>query len=81
MTKVLELVSGETRPSHNTCKIAALANGEKITLYVKANMEPPESINKFPECFHCEAISQSPPQTKVDFQNIAKKSCRIDPIR
>ena len=57
---------------YNTCKIARLAKGEKITLYVQ--VEDPSNSN-LRDCVQCEALSQLPPQTKVDFSIITAKSC------
>ena len=60
---------------YNTCKIAELTNGEKVTLYV--SFKEPESNPTIPDCFRCEALSQNPPQTKVDFATISKSACKI----
>lgn len=64
---------------YNTCKIAALTRGELWTLYV--SITPPASSNQLPDCYHCEALSQSPPQTKVDFTNIDKEPCEAPSVR
>lgn len=64
---------------YNTCKIATLAKGEMRTLYV--SITPPSNPQQLPDCSHCEALSQSPPKTKVDFTNIAKQSCEAPPVR
>ena len=58
---------------YNNCKIAELTNGEKITLYV--TLKEPETNPKISDCFRCEALSQNPPQTKVDFGTISKSPC------
>lgn len=60
---------------YNTCKIAELANGEKVTLYV--NLKEPEINPVIGDCVRCQAISQDPPQTKVDFAEISKEPCEI----
>ena len=60
---------------YNNCKIAELANGEKITLYV--TLKEPEINPAIGDCYRCQAISQNPPQTKVDFVEISKSPCEI----
>lgn len=59
---------------YNTCKISEFTggNGKLITLYVKSVIS-----NQVPNtsCFQCQAISQNPPQTKVDFTEIYLSSC------
>ena len=60
---------------YNTCKISKLTNGEKITLYVnfkECNISPVVG-----DCYRCQAISQAPPQTKVDFKTISKSPCEV----
>ena len=59
----------------NTCKIAKLTNGEKVTLYV--NLNEPDFNPVIGDCYRCQAISQAPPQTKVDFGTISKSSCEV----
>lgn len=57
----------------NTCRISALIpNCEKITLYVRAEQfeNPP-----MPDCYQCQAISQSPPNTMVDLSEISLTDC------
>ena len=58
---------------YNTCKIARLARGEKIILYVQVE---DHSNSNLRDCVQCEALSQLPPQTKVDFSIITAKSCK-----
>ena len=58
---------------YNTCKIAKLTNGEKVTLYVDLN--EPDINPVVGDCYRCQAISQAPPQTKVDFGVILKSPC------
>lgn len=60
---------------YNTCKITELTNGEKLTLYV--NFKEPEINPAIGNCYRCQAISQAPPQTKVDFGTISKSPCEI----
>ncbi len=57
----------------NTCKIAEFTKGKKITLYVSFKVQ--DTNPTIPDCFRCEAISQNPPQTKVDFAEISKSVC------
>ena len=59
---------------YNTCKIASLTRGEMRTVYV--SITPPASSQQLPDCYHCEALSQSPPQTKVNFKTIADFPCK-----
>lgn len=58
---------------YNNCKIGELTNGEKTTIYVR--LKEPEINPAIGDCYRCQAISQSPPQTKVDFAEISKTSC------
>lgn len=60
---------------YNTCKIANLTNGEKVTLYV--SLKQPVADPKMPDCFQCEALSQFPPQTKIDFADVSESPCEI----
>lgn len=60
---------------YNTCKIAEFANGEKVTLYV--HIKEPLTNPAMPDCFQCQAVSQNPPQKKVDFNNISKTTCEV----
>ena len=62
---------------YNTCKIASLTNGEMRTLYV--SITSPASNQQLPDCYHCEALSQSPPLTKVNFNLISKFPCKDFP--
>lgn len=64
---------------YNTCKIASLAEGQLRTLYV--SIKRPSSNNQLSDCYHCQAVSQNPPQTKVDFDIIAKEPCDIPSIK
>jgi hypothetical protein len=56
----------------NTCLIAELTKGEKMTIYVKLTNI---AANPTPNCIQCQAISIDPPQTIVDFNDVATKSC------
>jgi hypothetical protein len=61
----------------NTCEIAALTNGEYMTLYVnpeKTELPPPVT-----DCIQCQAISNAPPNTKMIFKNIATEPCGNTP--
>ena len=60
---------------YNTCNIAKLTNGKKITLYVTLKQPSAEALT--PGCYRCEALSQSPPQTKVDFAGVSKSLCEV----
>lgn len=58
---------------YNTCAVASLTSGRLDTLYVgirKSNERLWDS-----DCNQCLAISNNPPQTKVDFKKIAKSPC------
>jgi hypothetical protein len=58
---------------YNTCAIASKTNGQLDTLYVgirKTNDRLWDS-----DCNQCHAISDNPPQTKVDFAEIAVAPC------
>jgi hypothetical protein len=58
---------------YNTCKIVGISNGKKITLYV--SIKEPDTNPSIPDCFRCEALSQNPPQTKVEFTEISLSGC------
>lgn len=58
---------------YNNCKIGELTKGEKTTIYVR--LKEPEINPAIPDCFRCEALSQNPPQTKVDFAEISITPC------
>lgn len=63
----------------NTCKIASLTNGQMVTLYVsikKSGTQP-----KTTDCYQCQAVSANPPQTMVDFGDIATEPCEKNPFR
>jgi hypothetical protein len=61
---------------NNTCAIAALSKGEKVTLYVNLKKV---TTNIIPAgCVQCQAISQSPPTTQVDMTNISANPCDLD---
>lgn len=62
---------------YNTCKISTLTNGEKATLYV--NFKEPDMNPVIGDCYRCQAISQAPPQTKVDFGTISETPCEVAP--
>jgi len=59
---------------YNNCRIGALTNNCEIdTLYVKV-----KKINEnlsAADCIQCQAISDSPPQTRVDFMDISITAC------
>lgn len=57
----------------NTCKIAALTKGGLDTLYVNVKKSYDASI--LTDCVQCEALSQNPPQSMVDFVEISKSPC------
>lgn len=61
----------------NTCEIAAITNGEYVTLYVK----PEKTELHFPvtDCFQCQAIANHPPNTKVIFKEMSTKPCAAVP--
>lgn len=64
---------------YNTCKISEITKGEKGTLYV--SLKQPAANPKIPDCSRCEALSQFPPQTKVEFAEISKSSCEVSANR
>lgn len=57
---------------YDICLIEQLTNGEKIKLYV--NVET-ENGNLIPGCRSCQALSVSPPQSKVILTNIRTLPC------
>lgn len=59
---------------YNTCKIGGLTNGSKDTLYVRVKKTTANLTDG--NCYQCLAISQDPPQTKVDFIEIQKSPCK-----
>ncbi len=58
---------------YNTCAIAAITNGNLNTLYV--TLKKTEEDLFAPNCIQCQAISQNPPQTKVDFISVSENQC------
>ena len=59
---------------YNTCRIGALTNNCEIdTLYVKVKKTTAHLTNG--NCIQCQAISDSPPQTRVDFVDISITAC------
>ena len=58
---------------YNTCKINEITKGAKTTIYVQLKQAVPNP--PLPDCVRCEALSQSPPNTKVDFADISKTAC------
>ena len=64
---------------YNICKINEIKNGAKITIYVQLKDTAPNS--PLPDCVHCEALFQSPPNTKVDFADISKTACETQTSR
>ncbi len=60
---------------YSNCKIAKLNKGEKITLYV--SLKQPAANLKIQDCSQCDALSQCPPQTEVDFTSISKSYCEV----
>ena len=61
---------------YNTCQVNALTNGEKDTIYVKAEKTTQNSIPA--NCVQCMAIAQNPPQTKVLLTRMDTEPCRND---
>lgn len=61
---------------YNTCKIAELTNGEKLTLYV--SLKQPAGNPNISDCYQCQAISPNPPSIKVDFAKVSKSPCDSD---
>ncbi len=59
---------------YNNCKIEKFTNGEKITLYV--TLKEPDINPAIGDCVRCQAVSQDPPKTKVDFAEISKSPCK-----
>lgn len=57
----------------NTCRIAAITNGEMTTLYLELNEGAPATTP--PDCYQCLAISANPPATRVDFGEISMSPC------
>ena len=55
---------------YNTCKIGGLTKGSKDTLYVRVKKTNANLTDG--NCYQCLAISQDPPQTKVDFYGNSK---------
>ncbi len=62
---------------YNTCAIAALTNGNYDTLYVSLKKTNETLYDR--NCFQCQAMSDNPPQTKVDFTEISQSACAIEP--
>jgi len=62
---------------YNTCTIANLANGNKNTLYVKVKKTSENLYDS--NCFQCQAVSDNPPQTKVDITEIRQSPCSEEP--
>ena len=60
---------------YNTCKIQKLTKGKKIKIYVELKELTGDAKNR--DCVQCEAVSQNPPQTVVDFAKISKEGCGI----
>jgi hypothetical protein len=58
---------------YNNCKLNSFTNGQKVTLYVELNVTNAGLVN--PDCIQCQAVSQDPPQTNVDFVQISKTPC------
>lgn len=62
---------------YNNCKIAELAHGEKITLYVQVK-DDTEQYHLM-DCMQCQAVSPAPPQKKVEFVEISASPCEVSP--
>lgn len=58
---------------YNTCAVNTLTNGELASLYV--NVKKTTETLYDSNCNQCQAISDNPPQTKVDFISISKTPC------
>lgn len=58
---------------YNTCAIGAIANGNPATLYVTLKKTDENLFAR--DCFQCLALSQNPPQTKVDFTVVSENQC------
>lgn len=57
---------------YNTCKIAGIAKGENAALYVNIKQLCNSGLG---DCVQCEAFSQHPPKTRVDFTTIEERPC------
>ncbi len=58
---------------YNTCAVSAITNGEMKTLYVKLKKVNEDLVDG--NCIQCLAISQNPPQSKVDFTTVSAEPC------
>ncbi|MEO6489052.1 MAG: hypothetical protein ABIO04_03855 [Ferruginibacter sp.] len=58
---------------YNTCTIASLTNGNKDTLYLKVKKINENLYDS--NCIQCQALSDNPPQTKVDITEITQTPC------
>jgi hypothetical protein len=58
---------------YNTCAIGAITNGNLATLYV--NLKKTDENLFAQDCNQCLAVSQNPPQTKVDFISVSENQC------
>ena len=62
---------------YNTCAIANLTNGNMDTLYVSVKKTNENLYDS--NCFQCQAVSDNPPQTKVDITEINQSPCAEEP--
>ncbi len=61
----------------NTCAIAMLTKGNMDTLYVRIENATENIIDE--GCFQCLSLFTDPPKTKVDFKEISKSPCLVQP--
>lgn len=57
---------------YDICLIRQITNGEKIKLYVNLEVD---NVNSIPGCRGCQAISLSPPRSKVILTKIRTAPC------
>jgi hypothetical protein len=58
---------------YNTCAIGAITNGTPAILYVTLKKTDENLFAR--DCIQCLAVSQNPPQTKVDFTAVFENQC------
>ncbi len=63
---------------YNTCKIEQLVHETKDIVYVTIS---PMGTGTLDNCMQCEALSQHPPRTMVDFTTISERSCEAGLIK
>lgn len=61
----------------NTCEIAAITNGQFMTLYV--NLEKTDQVLPVADCVQCQAVANDPPDTNVIFKTISGQPCGNTP--